>query len=179
MIRIKFIYLLVVLVVSAMFFSFPLDCAAFVIKGKIATIVYFDKKTLRKFNKKLNMGRLKSKIRSGDSIESEVAAKIDFIATKAMRVLDMFPPKFKFSVVILPGVKDVQKAFIKIYNVKVGYIAFYSPIKNRVFFSANNAVLRVVAHEIGHAVAENYFVVSPPQRIHEVLAQFAEAHISD
>ncbi|MBT3386829.1 MAG: hypothetical protein HOG03_19000 [Desulfobacula sp.] len=176
MIRIKSIYLLVVMV---MFFSFPLDCVAFEIRGKTVTITYFDKNTLRTFNKKLNMGRLKSKIKGGDSIESEVAAKLEFIAAKARRVLDMFPPKFKFSVVILPGVKDVQKEFIKIYNVKVGYIAFYSPSRNRVFFSANNAVLRVVAHEIGHAVAENYFVVSPPQRIHEVLAQFAEAHISD
>ncbi|MCK5098348.1 MAG: hypothetical protein KAR45_09605, partial [Desulfobacteraceae bacterium] len=66
-----------------------------------------------------------------------------------------------------------------IYNIDVKYIAFYSPSKNRVFYSADNAYLRVVAHEIGHVVAENYFTISPPQRIHEVMAQFAEKHVTD
>jgi len=37
----------------------------------------------------------------------------------------------------------------------------------------------VLAHEIGHVVVENYFTISPPQRIHEVLAQFAERHVTD
>jgi len=161
-------------------FSLPLDCAAFEIKSRYATITYFDNKTLRKFNNKLNMGRLKSRIKGpNDTIENEVASKINFIVEKVRAVLDMFPPKFKFSMVILSGVKEVQQEFRKIYNVNVGYIAFYSPSRNRVFFSANNGVLRVVAHEIGHVVAENYFKISPPQRIHEVLAQFAEAHITD
>ncbi len=177
MLRFKSIHILVFM---GILFCFPLDCVAFEINSKYATITYFDKGDIRKFNKKLYMGRLQSQIRgSGNTIESEVVAKIDFIVEKVRLVLDMFPPKFKFFIVIHPGVKEVQQDFRNIYNVNVGYIAFYSPSRNKVFFSANNAVLRVVAHEIGHCVAENYFVVSPPQRIHEVLAQFAEAHVTD
>jgi len=177
MIRLKSIYLYVFI---GILFCFAMDCAAFELQSRYATITYSDQDDIRDFNKKLYMGRLQSSIRgSGNSIESEVVAKIDFIVEKVRLVLDMFPPKFKFAIVIHPGVREVQADFFKIYNVSVGYIAFYSPSRNTAFFSADNGILRVVAHEIGHVVAENYFVVSPPQRIHEVLAQFAEAHVTD
>lgn len=162
------------------FFSFPLAGAAYELESRYATITYFDQKDLRKFNNKLYMGRLQSQIKGiGNTIESEAVAKIDFIVEKVRLVLDMFPPNLKFSIVIHSNEKNVQQEFRDIYKIEVGYIAFYSPSRNKVFYSANNAVLRVVAHEIGHVVAENYFTISPPQRIHEVLAQFAEAHVTD
>jgi len=91
----------------------------------------------------------------------------------------MFPAKLKFNIVIHPSTKGVQKDFQRLYRKKVNYIAFYSPGKNTVFYSADNGRLRVVAHEIGHVVAENYFAISPPPKIHEVLAQYAESHITD
>ncbi len=151
------------------------------VKSRYASIYYFDQNYLREFNKKLYMGKFSSTIRAtgGDTIETEVAAKIDFVVEKAMKVLDMFPKNLKFSIVIRPTPTVVQNDFKRLYKVNVDYIAFYSPQKNRVFFSANQAKLKVVAHEIGHVVVENYFKVSPPQRIHEVMAQFAEAHITD
>lgn len=127
------------------------------------------------------MGRLNSSIKrsSGETIEQEVISKIDFIIEKVMATLDMFPEQLKFFIVIHPNTKEVQKSFREIYNVDVDYIAFFSPSKNKVFYSAKDATLRVVAHEIGHVVAENYFKISPPQKIHEVLAQYAEMHVTD
>ena len=176
--RFKPIY--VIILTGLMLFS-PFDSFAVDLESRYATITYFDHDDLRKFNNELYMGRLRSKIRksSSDTIEDEVIAKIDFIVEKVRTVLDMFPQGLKFSIVIHPNEKQVQQEFRKIYNVDVDYIAFFSPSKNKVFYSANNANLRVVAHEIGHVVAENYFTISPPQRIHEVMAQFAEQHVTD
>jgi len=164
-----------------MAFPFSLDCLAQELNSRYATITYFEQNDLREFNNELYMGRLKSEIRKArsDTIEDEVVAKINFIVEKVMVVLDMFPPQLKFSIVIHPDEKKVQQEFRKIYNIDVDYIAFYSPSKNRVFYSADNATLRVVTHEIGHVIAENYFTISPPQRIHEVMAQFAEKHVTD
>ena len=176
-IRFKFTYIVIMVII----FSFSLDCFAGELESRYAVITYFDHDDLRKFNNELYMGRLKHQIKKSrsDTIEDEVIAKIDFIVEKVMVVLDMFPQQLKFSIAIHPGEREVQKDFRKIYNVDVNYIAFYSPSVNRVFYSANNAHLRVVTHEIGHVVAENYFKISPPQRIHEVIAQFAEQHITD
>lgn len=157
------------------------DCFAHDLESRYATISYSDKRDLRKFNNKLYMGRLKAKLKrsSGDTVEDEVIAKINLIVEKVMVSLEMFPKKLGFFIVIHPDTKEVQKDFRRLYGVDVDYIAFYSPSKNRVFYSANNGSLRVVAHEIGHVVVENYFTISPPQRIHEVMAQFAERHVTD
>lgn len=158
------------------------ECPAFELRSRYAAIIYYDHNDLIKFNKKLYLGgRLRTMVKSqgADTIEEEVAAKINVIVEKAMTVLDMYPAGLNFSIVIQPDTAAVQQDFRQLYNIDVSYIAFYSPHKNRVFYSANNGRLRVVVHEIGHVVAENYFKVSPPQRIHEVLAQYAEKHIND
>lgn len=162
---------------------FPFDgpVYAFELQGRYFTLEYESLDDLREFNDELYMGRLSSRIPRGndDSVEQEVVAKLDFITEKVMTVLDMYPRPLKYSIVIRRDVRSVKADFRRLYNIDVDYIAFYSPSRNRVFYSADNGNLRVVAHEIGHVVAENYFQVSPPQRIHEVMAQYAELHVTD
>lgn len=159
----------------------PFPSGAGELQSRYAVITYYDHDVLRRFNNELYMGPLSSQMRrnSGETIEEEVISKIDFVVEKVMITLDMFLPQLKFSIVIHPDEESVQKDFREIYNVDVDYIAFFSPSRKTVFYSADNSSLRVVAHEIGHVVAENYFPISPPQRIHEVMAQFAEQHVTD
>lgn len=151
------------------------------IRSRYATITYTDLESLRTFNNKLYMGRLKYLLnkKKSETIEDEVKNKIDLIVEKVETVLDMYPSRLKFKIVIHPSKKGIKADYQRLYKRDVNYIAFYSPGKNTVFYSANNAKLRVVAHEIGHVVAENYFAISPPPKIHEVLAQYAETHVSD
>lgn len=175
----RFLYILLMAVLGVALFVF--ECPAFELDSRYATITYHNPRALKKFNNKLYMGTLRSMVkRQGpDTIEQEVVAKINVIVEKAMGVLDMYPSPLKFSIVIEPDEEAVQRHFQRLYKIDVNYIAFYSPGKNRVFYSADNGRLRVVTHEIGHVIVENYFKVSPPQRIHEVLAQYAEKHIND
>lgn len=148
---------------------------------RYATIVYENQGALRKFNKKLNMGSLNYLLagEKNETVEDEVRNKIDLIIEKVETVLDMYPEDINFSITIFESTKGVQAEFQRLYRQEVEYIAFYAPTEDTVFYSAKNATLRVVSHEIGHVVAEKYFVVSPPVRIHEVLAQYAEMHITD
>ncbi len=160
---------------------FVSDGLTFELKSRYATITYYDQSHLKRFNNELYMDRLRSLVRSqaADTIEEEVVVKINVIVEKAMKVMDMFPENLDFSIVIHPNERDVQREFKEIYDVNVAYIAFYSPHLNRIYYSANNGTLRVVTHEIAHVIVETYFKVPPPQRIHEVLAQYAEKHIND
>lgn len=150
-------------------------------ESRYATIEYESVKVLRKFNKKLRIGGLSFQLsgRKSETIEDEVRNKIDVIVEKVKTVLDMYPDDMKFRIVIRKTTSGVQEEFRRIYRKKVDYIAFYSPVEDTVFYSAKNAALRVVVHEIAHVVMEKYFVVSPPVKIHEVLAQHAEMHITD
>ncbi len=172
------IYVIIFIVVLV---YLPFPSGAVDLESRYAVITFYDHDALRRFNDELYMGRLGSQMRrnTGETIEDEVISKIDFIVEKVMTALDMFLPDLKFSIVIHPDEKSVHKDFYEIYKVDVDYIAFFSPSKKTVFYSADNASLRVVAHEIGHVVAENYFPISPPQRIHEVMAQYAEQHVTD
>jgi hypothetical protein len=165
--------------VIAVWCSVPDTALSLTLESRYAVITYDNAKDLKDFNDELYMGRLKSQVRRSDTVEEEVVAKIDFIVEKVMLVLDMFPRQLEFKIRVHAGVKGVQQSFRELYKMNVYYIAFYSPSQNTVFYSADDATLRVVAHEIGHVVAENYFTISPPQRIHEVMAQFAEQHITD
>ncbi|MFO7752051.1 MAG: hypothetical protein R6V41_02900 [Desulfobacteraceae bacterium] len=154
-------------------------CHSSEIKTNFGKIRYDSQDTLREFNHELYMGRLKSRINDSDTLEGEVKHKLEYIVQKVMLVLDMQIAKLNFSIVVHPSDKGVQKSFKQLYNMDVGYIAFYSPGENTVFYSAEDSNLRVVAHEIGHVVAEHYFQVSPPAKIHEVMAQYAEKHVTD
>ncbi len=179
--RFKPIYSIILTLLVLMLFS-PLKAAdALVLKSRYATITYSDYNDLKEFNYELYMGRLRPQIKKtgADTIAEEVVAKINFIVEKVMIVLDMFPPRLRFSIVICPNAKQVQKHFHKIYDIDVDYMAFFSPSRNTVFYSADNANIRVVAHEIGHVVVAHYFKIPPPQRIHELLAQFAAKHVTD
>lgn len=161
------------------FFSEP--ALGLELESRYATITYESRDTLRKFNDKLYLGNLKYLLQGKkmETVEDEIIHKIDMIIEKVQSVLDMLPAKIKFSIVIHASTAGVQQDFFHLYNKKVDYIAFYSPLTDTVFFSAKTVTLRVVAHEIGHVVAEKYFTVSPPPKIHEMLAQYAEMHITD
>ncbi len=176
----RFVFIPVLCLVGMGFFACFQAAYAMEIQTRYAVVAYTDIDDLRDFNDELYMGRLGSNVRkTGDTLEEEVAAKIDYIVEKVMTVLDMYPNPLKFSIQIYPSENAVQQEFLRLYHVRTDYIAFYSPSKDKVHYSANNGRLRVVTHEIGHVVAEHYFTVSPPQRIHEVMAQFAEKHITD
>ena len=149
------------------------------IKTRFGTITYDSPDALREFNHELYMGRLKSRINESDTLEGEIKHKLEYIVRKVMLVLDMQIPKLDFQIVIHPSEDGVQADFNRLYGVEVNYIAFYSPSRNIVFYSAEDASIRVVAHEIGHVIAEHYFQVSPPSKIHEVMAQYAEKHVTD
>ena len=151
------------------------------LETRYATVEYESNSALRKFNKNLHMGSLGYMLsgKQSETVEDEVRNKIDVIVEKVQTVLDMHPDDMKFKIVIRESTKGVQEEFERIYHIKVNYLAFYSPVEDTVFYSAKNTTLRIVSHEIGHVVAEKYFVVSPPVKIHEVLAQYAEHHITD
>lgn len=157
------------------------DPSAVVLESRYATIKYFSADALDEFNDELYMGPLRHQLSGAHdgTLEGEVMAKIDLIFEKVMLAMDMYPPELRCTIVIHPDVDGVHDDFKALYGIDVGYIAFYSPSRNAAFYSAENTNLDVVSHEIGHVVAENYFVISPPQKIHELLAQYASAHVTD
>jgi hypothetical protein len=146
------------------------------------TIVTYDKEEqLRKFNKGVSFGSLSYLLRNRMSITSddEVRNKVDVLVERVEAILDMFPRDLKFRIVLLSTDTEVQRVYKNKYGAAVDYISFYSPRDKTVFISADDVRIGVLAHELAHVILDFYFGVSPPVKIHEVLAQFVETHLKD
>jgi len=168
------------LLVGALLFCFPVRGKAAEIATKYATIVYQDEEILRRFNDEILWGggfffRRPRQLTLAD----EVKNKVDSILEKVEAVLEMFPKGLRFTMVLLPDDDDVQEVFQQKYGNKVDYIAFYVPPEKTMYVAASKVRLRVLAHELAHVVVDHYFEVPPPVKIHELLAQFAETHVTD
>lgn len=113
------------------------------------------------------------------TIQDEIAAKFDVIIERVQNIIDMHPEGMHFEVRLFSSAKDAQNALYEKYKRKVNYISFYSRKDNLVYLSVADGILNVVAHEFGHVIVEHYFERSPPVKMHEVMAQYAEKHIGD
>jgi len=151
-------------------------------KSRYVTLQYDGKRLLREFNDKLIMGRKLSAMmrkKNVETVEDEVLAKVDLIVEKTQVVLDMFPEKIHITLVLLTDVYAVGDMYMQKYGKRQKNIAYYSLSEKTIYISVDDTNLRVIAHEMGHAVADQYFEVRPPYKIHELMAQFAEKHITD
>ncbi len=178
-----------VLIIARVFLLFFLSCiftvsqlCAYELKTSKATIIYDSPEDLEEFNYNIYMSRglgnqLKS--RRAVTMEDEVIAKVDILVDKVGSVLDMYPKNLKFTLRLFADTRGVQDLYMKNYGRKVNYIAFYSISRKTMYVAVNKVNLRVFAHETGHVVVDHYFKVRPPYKIHEVMAQYAEKHISD
>lgn len=161
-------------------FCFPYYACSFEIETSYTTIIYKDKDILKKFNKKIYTGRLRHYMPDNiDTAEDEARAKIDMIIHRVQSVLEMFPESLKFNLFILNSRDEVRQKHIDIYNKPKDFIAFYSQKMNTIYLSPEKLNINVLAHETGHAVVENYFEVSPPVKVHEILAQFSEKYLGN
>ncbi len=152
------------------------------LQTRYATVQYADTTLLYDFDDELylgrQLGRMVKQMRSV-SRQDDIKNKIDLVVEKVETVLDMFPAKIHFTIVLLPSRKDVQRIYREKYNKKVDHIAYYSLREKTIYIAVDDASLRVFSHEVAHVVVDHFFEVRPPYRIHEVLAQYAEEHVVD
>jgi hypothetical protein len=151
------------------------------LKTEYTTIVYDKDDLLRQFNREVSLGSLSYLLRDRKSftIAEEVKNKIDVLVERVESILDMFPGQLRFKVVLLPAQADLQRVYRIRYGTGTDFISYYSPGDKAVYVSVEDVRIGVLAHEFAHAVVDRYFGVSPPTKIHEVLAQFVETHLKD
>jgi len=145
---------------------------------RYATIIYVSDQQLQEFNERVVYNKLSGGSGRLTAVD-EARDKADAVLEQVEMIMDMFPTKIKITIMLLPSRQDVQKMYDTLYKKRVDYLAFYSPKEKTLFISVPDANIRVFAHEMAHAVIDHYFKVQPPEKIHEVLSQYAESHIND
>ncbi len=151
----------------------------FELKTQYATIIYNNYEDLESFNTEIYLGKYNHLLKNDNivTLEDELVFKIDLIVDKTKTTLNMFPDDVEFRIAVCGSNKELQEAYEIIYDKPTDFIAFYSPRINTVYFSVTNLEFQIIAHEFAHMIIEHYFQVSPPVKIHEILANYVEKNI--
>ena len=72
---------------------------------------------------------------------------------------------------------DLWDFYNKTFQDNKSYKAFYVNTLNTIYTSAETISYTILAHEITHAIVDNYFTVLPTKPIRECIAQFVEKNI--
>jgi len=112
--------------------------------------------------------------------ERKIKLPVDTIFENVESVLDICPdPIKKVSVLLCNEDKDVSNIYMQRYAKPFDAPAFISLGRMEIVISVDGASLKMFAHEVGHAIVEQYFKPRPPYKMHELMAQYCERHISD
>ena len=155
--------------------------------GKISSgytkIVSESSETVRLFNKRIKIGSLSSLLKRRSetdlSVEGQLSEKMDIIVERVKMVLEMHPRNFNVQIIVLPDAGSVRAAYRKKYYRDVEFVAFYSPRERAIYIAADEAKANILAHELAHAVIDQFFGVAAPAKIHEILAQYVDENFED
>jgi hypothetical protein len=183
----------VLLIIAGSFtFSIPPAVAdqesAKIYQTQYVAISYTDEKDLLTFT---------SNIGSGLSFLSEnpkknpllAKTRVDKIVETICSLLDMHPPSLRFGITLYRTQSEVASAYRRaslLANATDTHdatgaapIAFYSHGPRKIVVAVDSITENILAHEIAHAVICAYFVVPPPSRMQEILAQYIDKHFTD
>ena len=176
------IFFLVFPIVSADVYAQPAQAGPKIL-SRYARVSYQSEAALRLFNKRIKLGSLsyllKRRISEELSLQSQVSEKIDIIVERVETILEMRPKDLKVDIVITPDVDTVRALYKQKYHRDVEFLAFYSPLEKAIYVSADDIKSKILAHEVAHAVIDQYFGVAAPVKIHEILADYVTENFEE
>lgn len=93
------------------------------------------------------------------------SSRIDRIISRVEAILDMWPENFTVHLYLHRGA------------LKPNEVAFYEHKTKALNISVDYASDGVLAHEVAHAVINQYFAVPPPSKVQEILSQYVDKHL--
>ncbi len=153
------------------------------ISSRYATISYQGEPLLRSFNKRIKLGSLdyllKRRISGELSLQDQVSGKVDIIVERVETMLEMHPKNFRVDIIVVRSTDDVRALYKQKYRRDIEFLAFYSPSEKSIYISADEARSNILAHELAHAVIDQYFGVAAPVKIHELLAGYVSENFEE
>jgi len=93
------------------------------------------------------------------------SSRIDRIISRVEAILDMWPENFNVHLYLHRGA------------LKPNEVAFYEYKTKSLNISVDYASDGVLAHEVAHAIINQYFATPPPSKVQEILSQYVDKHL--
>jgi len=145
---------------------------------RYATIYYAGDKDLSQFTRNIGSG-MSFLGESQDKNPMLAKNRVDRIVDVVMRLLDMNPPNFHFTVYVYQKRADVESAYRRLGMMGPVPPAFYAHQTESITVSVEEITDGMLAHEIAHAVICHHFPSPPPMKMQEILAQYVDKHLGE
>lgn len=155
------------------------------LETKYSIIQYKSIKDIKKFDRSIDFSpdqfSLKSLFIVGDAKDpmGSITRKTDALFEKVQQILDMRKKIKKVIINIYPDEKGFHAAYYNITWTKCLVRSWYIFENNTIYINADDIHEGILAHEMAHAVIDNYLDVRPPRATAEILAVYVDQHLFD
>ncbi|MBW1981976.1 MAG: hypothetical protein JRJ12_12230 [Deltaproteobacteria bacterium] len=153
--------------------------------SKLVSIHYNDARLLQEFERKIRptaFTRTLNKIflgQAGISEEATLGELVDTLFRRVQLILDMPQPDLRVHIRLLADQDEVSRVCSQVAGKFIKAPAFYYQKTNTIYLQTRKVSKGILAHEMGHAVVDHYFVIRPPSKIAEMLSQYVDREISE
>jgi hypothetical protein len=156
------------------------------IETKHTIIKFITLKTIKKVDHKIEHPKSKLGFKtffafgSSKSPTDSVKQKVDAIVERVHEILDMRKRMKKVVIYIFPNNKHFHEVSSKMVGTKGGkrrVRAWYIYEQNAIYINADDVHEGIIAHEVAHAIVDNFLTVRPPKATAEILARYVDKNL--
>ena len=104
--------------------------------------------------------------------------KVDRLVEKVQLILDMRKP-IRINVRIHSNKKALHDTYFKLFRKRRKLRAWYIFERNTIYVNVKDLFSGMLAHEVAHAVIDNYMDARPPRATAEILARYVDGHLNE
>jgi len=119
------------------------------------------------------------KPKPSSSPQEKIAYRIDLIFNRARDILDKRPRNMDDKIKIFKDRSELNDEYYSIFGQRKNFKSFYIHKYETIYTNESDISDSVMAHEMGHAIVDHYFVVSPPEKIKEMLSSYVDMHLEE
>lgn len=112
------------------------------------------------------------------SPEAKAGRYVDQMFQRVQMILEMPKPELKVEIRLYRNQEELSGAFASITGKPTEVPAFYWRQTNTIYVQLEKLSPGILAHEMAHAVIGHYFIVTPPEKIAEILCQYVDREVS-
>jgi hypothetical protein len=110
--------------------------------------------------------------------EAKAGRYVDQLFQRVQAVLEMPKHDMKVQIRLYRDQADLSAAFEQITARHTQAPAFYWKETNAIYLNLERISVGILAHEMAHAVIAHYFIISPPEKVSELLCQYVDREVS-
>lgn len=153
-------------------------------QARFSAIHYQEPGQLERFTQKVKPGALTlslNQIFMGNvnlTPEAKAGRCVDQLFLRVQAILEMVKPDLKVEIRLFQDQASLSEAFEKITGKPTKSPAFYWKETNTIHLHLEQISSGILAHEMAHAVIANYFLITPPGKVLELLCQYVDREVS-